>query len=59
MKPGVAPYLHESEDLGAAMDVEVEGDMGDGSDPHQDIEKPQDSDFFNNFEDDFDDEDLD
>ncbi|CAI5502965.1 unnamed protein product, partial [Closterium sp. Naga37s-1] len=51
---------HDSEEVGgAAMDVDMDvAEMGlDAGDPHP-LEKLADSDFFNKFEDDFEDEDL-
>ncbi|BBN14290.1 hypothetical protein Mapa_003533 [Marchantia paleacea] len=48
----------EDQGVGAAMDVDLDGDaldlLGDALSDH----KPSDADFFNSFEDDFDDADL-
>ncbi|GJP49765.1 hypothetical protein CLOM_g8937 [Closterium sp. NIES-68] len=62
MKPGYPthPFLQDSEELGgAAMDVDMDvAEMGLEAGEQHPLEKLADSDFFNKFEDDFEDEDL-
>jgi hypothetical protein len=58
MKEAEAPFIDQEEFITGGMDVDVDGDAGMGDAADYVTEKPADSDFFNDFEDDFDDNDV-